>query len=78
MELAKCEEDQEQIQGAMTHLKKALALDDGKVYEERLQVMLHRLDLRSELYQQPERPEDQAAMIIEQVGRDGCDHRTGG
>ena len=67
MELAKCEEDQEQIQVAMTHLRKALALDDGKVYEERLQVALHRLQLRSELYTQPERPEDQAAMIIEQV-----------
>lgn len=42
-------------------------LDDGSVYQERLEVMLRRLELRSQLYRQPERPEDQAAMIIEQV-----------
>jgi hypothetical protein len=45
----------------------ALALDDAKIYQERLEVMLHRLELRSELYQQPERVEDIAGMIIEQV-----------
>ena len=67
MELAKCEEDQEQIQVAIEHLRKALALDDGHVYQERLEVALHRLELRAELYQQPERLEDQAAMIIEQA-----------
>ncbi|KAK7109057.1 hypothetical protein V1264_013170 [Littorina saxatilis] len=66
-ELAKCEEDLEQIQVAMEHLKKALLLDDGGVYQERLEVMLRRLELRSQLYRQPERPEDQAAMIIEQI-----------
>ncbi|OWF46298.1 Tetratricopeptide repeat protein 40 [Mizuhopecten yessoensis] len=66
-ELAKCEEDQEQIQVAMDNLKKALALDDGNVYRERLEVSLRRLELRSQLYQQPERPEDIAAMIIEQA-----------
>jgi hypothetical protein len=37
------------------------------VYEERLEVALHRLELRAELYQQPERCEDQAGMIIEQA-----------
>ncbi|XP_071090002.1 cilia- and flagella-associated protein 46-like [Haliotis cracherodii] len=66
-ELAKCEEDREQIQVAMEHLRKALELDDGGVYRERLEVSLHRLELRSELYKAPERPEDQAAMIIEQA-----------
>ena len=40
------------------------------MYNERLQLALHRLQLRAELYQQPERPEDAAAMIIEQVGLD--------
>ncbi|KAK7482059.1 hypothetical protein BaRGS_00026751 [Batillaria attramentaria] len=59
-ELARCEEDMEQIQVAMEHLKKALALDDGSAYQERLEVMLRRLELRSQLYRQPERPEDQA------------------
>ncbi|XP_077992013.1 cilia- and flagella-associated protein 46-like isoform X2 [Glandiceps talaboti] len=66
-ELAKCEEDEEQIAVAMDHLKKAIALDDGGQYKERLHTALHRLQLRAELYQQPERPEDQAAMIIEQA-----------
>lgn len=66
-ELSKCEEDEEQIQVAMEHLRKALALDDGHIYTERLEVMLHRLELRSELYKQPERPEDIAGMIIEQA-----------
>ena len=45
----------------------ALSLDDANIYKERLEVMLHRLELRSELYKQPERPEDIAGMIIEQV-----------
>ncbi|XP_062591392.1 cilia- and flagella-associated protein 46-like [Saccostrea cucullata] len=66
-ELSKCEEDQEQIQVAMEHLRKALSLDDGGLYKERLEVALHRLDLRSQLYKQPERAEDIAAMIIEQA-----------
>ncbi|XP_052771669.1 cilia- and flagella-associated protein 46-like isoform X4 [Mya arenaria] len=66
-ELARCEEDEEQIQVAMTHIRKALSLDDGRVYTERLEVMLHRLELRSSLYNTPERPEDIAGMIIEQA-----------
>ena len=66
-ELAKCEEDEEQIQAAMTHLKKAISLDDGGQYHERLHTTLHRLNLRAELYKQPESQEDQAAMVIEQV-----------
>ncbi|KAK6186277.1 hypothetical protein SNE40_008346 [Patella caerulea] len=73
-ELAYCEENNEQIQVAMQHLKKALLLDDGNVYKERLEVVLHRLELRSELYKQPERAEDQAAMIIEQAR--SCDSGT--
>lgn len=68
-ELAKCEEDLEQIQVAVEHLKKALLFDDGHIYQELLEVMLRRLELRSQLYRQPERPEDQAAMIIEQAGK---------
>ena len=66
-ELAKCEEDEEQIQAAMDHLKKAISLDDGGQYNERLHTALHRLNLRAELYKQPESQEDQATMIIEQV-----------
>jgi hypothetical protein len=44
-----------------------MKLDEEKVYESRLQVALHRLELRTQLYKQPERSEDVAAMIIEQV-----------
>ena len=50
-----------------TLYSQALALDDGNVYQERLMVSLRKLQLRAELYKQPESPEDQAAMIIEQV-----------
>ena len=47
----------------------AQALDDGHIYQKRLESALHRLELRAELYKQPERNEDQAAMIIEQVNK---------
>jgi hypothetical protein len=67
MELAKIEEALEQIAPAQEHLRRALELDDAGTYSERLQVALHRLSLRAELYTQPPRAEDQAAMIIEQV-----------
>ena len=51
----------------LIHPLQALSLDDGEVYRDRLQVALHRLELRAELYQTPEREEDQAAMVIEQA-----------
>ncbi|XP_059152499.1 cilia- and flagella-associated protein 46-like isoform X4 [Physella acuta] len=66
-ELAKCEEDYEQIEAATEHLKKALLLDDAGVYQEKLEISLKRLTLRSQLYKPPESPEDQALMIIEQA-----------
>jgi hypothetical protein len=45
----------------------ALMLDDEGLYSERLQTLLTRLQLRASLYTTPERPEDLATMIIEQV-----------
>ncbi|XP_028390807.1 LOW QUALITY PROTEIN: cilia- and flagella-associated protein 46-like [Dendronephthya gigantea] len=66
-ELAKCEEGQEQVEQAMIHLKKAMMLDDNGLYTERLGTSLTRLQLRASLYKTPERPEDVAAMIIEQA-----------
>lgn len=48
-------------------LSQALSLDDGGQYNERLTTALHRLELRAELYKQPDNQEDTAAMIIEQV-----------
>lgn len=67
MELAKCEEDEDQLEYALTHLQKALDMDDSSQYRDRLNTALKRLKLRATLYQTPERPEDLAAMIIEQV-----------
>ena len=65
-ELAKCDEEIEQIQTAAVHLRKAIALDDENVYKEQLMHQLKRLELRGELYKTPERVEEQAAMILEQ------------
>lgn len=66
-ELAKCEEAEDQLEYAVTHLRKALELDDSGIYYDRLQTALTRLQLRATLYKTPERPEDLAAMIIEQA-----------
>ncbi|XP_055900491.1 cilia- and flagella-associated protein 46-like isoform X3 [Biomphalaria glabrata] len=66
-ELSHCEEDQEQIQTATENLKKALLLDDTGVYHDKLVSTLKRLELRAQLYKQPEGTEDLAAMIIEQA-----------
>ena len=66
-ELAKCEEAEDQLEYAVTHLRKALEMDDSGQYGDRLQTALTRLQLRATLYKTPERPEDLAAMIIEQV-----------
>ena len=45
----------------------AIQFDVDNVYKSRLEVALHRLQLRSQLYTKPDRSEDTAAMIIEQV-----------
>ena len=37
------------------------------VFQERLYTMRHRLQLSSQLYRNPDRPEDVATVIIEQV-----------
>ncbi|CAH3151990.1 unnamed protein product [Porites lobata] len=66
-ELAKCEEAEDQLEYAVTHLRKALEMDDSGQYYDRLQTALTRLQLRATLYKTPERPEDLAAMIIEQA-----------
>jgi hypothetical protein len=65
-ELAKCDEEIEQLQTAEQHLLKALQLDDEHVYTEQLNYALKRLRLRAELYKTPEVVEEQAAMILEQ------------
>lgn len=65
-ELALCEE-KEHIKIAISHLKKAIALDGLKVYQIQLSLKLNRLTLLSEMYFNPEDPEDIAGKIIEQA-----------
>ncbi len=65
-ELAKCDEEIEQLQTAEQHFLKAIQFDDENVYKEQLVHGLNRLRLRGELYKTPERIEDQVAMILEQ------------
>jgi len=67
LELGKCEEDVEQIEVALQNYKKALLLDDTGMYSERLEMAINRVELRATLYDQPERAEDIATMIIEQA-----------
>ncbi|RNA03099.1 cilia- and flagella-associated 46-like [Brachionus plicatilis] len=66
LELAKCDEEIEQLQTAEQHFLKALNFDDENIYKEQLEHGLKRLRLRAELYFPPERIEDQVAMILEQ------------
>ena len=65
-ELAKCDEEIEQLQTAEQHFLKAIQFDDENVYKEQLVHGLNRLRLRGELYKTPDRTEDQVAMILEQ------------
>lgn len=67
MEIARIEEDGDRIEAAMEHLQKALHLNNGGQYEEYLRLSLKRLQLRTMLYKSPERLEDRAALLIEQV-----------
>lgn len=75
-ELAKCDEEIEQLQTAEQHLIKAIGYDDERVHAEQLEHALKRLRLRAELYATPTRIEDQAAMILEQCVID--DGKSGG
>ncbi|XP_066929818.1 cilia- and flagella-associated protein 46-like [Clytia hemisphaerica] len=66
-EVAKCEENVNQLQSALSHLSKAMTFDDGDLYRIRIENSLNRIKLKALLYQVPERAEDHAAMIIEQA-----------
>lgn len=77
-ELAKCDEEIEQLQTAEQHLLKAIRFDDERVHFEQLEHALNRLRLRAELYKTPERVEDQAAMILEQCVIGGGNNKRGG
>ncbi|XP_029465840.1 cilia- and flagella-associated protein 46 isoform X2 [Rhinatrema bivittatum] len=70
MEVAQMEEDEERLEVAMKHLKKAMSLDQNGQYEKRLRMAYHRLQLQIMLYQKPESLEDQAALMIEQAKKE--------
>ncbi len=65
-ELAKCDEEIEQLQTAEHHFLKSLHFDDAGIYRDQLNHSVKRLRLRAELYNPPDRIEDQVAMILEQ------------
>ncbi|XP_053477642.1 cilia- and flagella-associated protein 46 isoform X1 [Ictalurus furcatus] len=66
-ELAAIEEEAERLEHAIQHLHTALGLDESGQFQQRLSFSLHLLQLRSKLYSTPTRPEDQAAMLIQQT-----------
>ncbi|XP_073934125.1 cilia- and flagella-associated protein 46 isoform X3 [Castor canadensis] len=67
MELAHIEEDEDRLEPAMEHLRKAMCLDGLHLYQDKLETAFNRLSLCTMLYQSPERAEDKAIMAIEQA-----------
>ncbi|XP_049456510.1 cilia- and flagella-associated protein 46 isoform X3 [Epinephelus fuscoguttatus] len=65
-ELAAIEEEDGRLEASLTHLQKAMALDNG-TQRERLSSALRLLQLRGNLYQMPSRIEDKAAMLMQQA-----------
>ncbi|XP_057591801.1 cilia- and flagella-associated protein 46 [Hippopotamus amphibius kiboko] len=67
MEVAHIEEDEDRLEPAMQHLKKAMLLDSLGLYQDKLKLAINRLHLCTLLYQVPERAEDKATLAIEQA-----------
>ena len=65
-ELALLEEEEGRLEASLGHLERAVLLADGP-RRERLLTTVHRLRLRATLYSAPSRPEDRAAMLLQQV-----------
>ncbi|XP_054655409.1 cilia- and flagella-associated protein 46 [Dunckerocampus dactyliophorus] len=65
-ELAVIEEEDGLLEASITHLQKAMLLDNG-TQKERLLSAFHLLQLRRDLYQTPSCNEDKAAMLMQQV-----------
>lgn len=65
-ELAVIEEEEGCLEASLTHLQKAMQLDNGSL-REGLSSALHLLRLRGALYHTPSRVEDRAAMLLQQV-----------
>ncbi|XP_078421329.1 cilia- and flagella-associated protein 46 [Cetorhinus maximus] len=67
IEIAQIEEDEERIEVAIEHLKKAYTLDAKGPYEKYIHEELHRLQMYAAIYYSPKHPEDRAIRMIEQV-----------
>ncbi|XP_030603277.1 cilia- and flagella-associated protein 46 isoform X2 [Archocentrus centrarchus] len=65
-ELAVTEEEEGRLEASLTHLRKAMLLDNG-TQQERLSSAFHLLQLRQTLYQTPSRIQDKAAMLMQQA-----------
>ncbi|XP_063348312.1 cilia- and flagella-associated protein 46 [Pelmatolapia mariae] len=65
-ELAVTEEEEGRLEASLTHLQKAMLLDNG-TQQERLSSAFRLLQLRQTLYQTPSRTEDKAAMLMQQA-----------
>uniref|UniRef100_A0A8C3GBE6 Uncharacterized protein n=1 Tax=Cyclopterus lumpus TaxID=8103 RepID=A0A8C3GBE6_CYCLU len=67
-ELAVIEEEDGRLEASLTHLQKAMLLDDG-TRQERLSSALRLLQLRGTLYQTPPRAEDKADLLMQTDSR---------
>ncbi|XP_041867180.1 cilia- and flagella-associated protein 46 isoform X2 [Melanotaenia boesemani] len=65
-ELAIIEEEEGCLEASLTHLQKAMLLDNG-TQRERLSSAFNLLELRRNLYHTPNRAEDKAAMLMHQT-----------
>ncbi|NXP71840.1 CFA46 protein, partial [Ramphastos sulfuratus] len=70
MEIARIEEDGNRMEAAVEHVQKAIHLDNKGQHQEYLRLTLNRLHWCTVLHKSPERPEDQAAVLIEQAKRE--------
>ncbi|KAI4874895.1 hypothetical protein NFI96_034468 [Prochilodus magdalenae] len=72
-ELAAIEEEEQRLETALKHLQTALVLDEKGQQHQRLSSSLHLLQLHTSLYTTPVRPEDRAALLIQQAREgSGC------
>ncbi|XP_035810814.2 cilia- and flagella-associated protein 46 isoform X2 [Amphiprion ocellaris] len=65
-ELAAIEEEEGHLEASLTHLQRAMLLDNG-TQQERLSSAFRLLQLRRMLYETPPRTEDKAAMLMQQA-----------
>uniref|UniRef100_A0A3P8S680 Cilia and flagella associated protein 46 n=1 Tax=Amphiprion percula TaxID=161767 RepID=A0A3P8S680_AMPPE len=72
-ELAAIEEEEGHLEASLTHLQRAMLLDNG-TQQERLSSAFRLLQLRRMLYETPPRTEDKAAMLMQQL-QDTTDSR---